>query len=154
MDLNRFTEKAREALAGAQALAARLNHQQIDLEHVLLSLLDQERGLTAAILTKAGVSADALTIKLQRELEKVPKVTGPSGAAENQYASGRFSKLLAHAEDEAKQLKDEYISVEHLLLALLNDNGAAGRILKEFGVSRDRLLRALQDVRGNQRVTS
>jgi ATP-dependent Clp protease ATP-binding subunit ClpB len=154
MDLNRYTEKAREALAGAQALAARLNHQQIDLEHVLLSLLDQERGLTAAILTKAGVSADALTIKLQRELEKVPKVTGPSGAAENQYASGRFSKLLARAEDEAKQLKDEYVSVEHLLLALLDDNGPAGRTLKEFGVSQDRLLRALQEVRGSQRVTS
>jgi ATP-dependent Clp protease ATP-binding subunit ClpB len=154
MDLNRFTEKAREALAGAQALAARLNHQQIDLEHVLVSLLDQERGLTTAVLAKAGVSTDALAIKLQRELEKLPKVTGPSGAAENQYVSGRFNKLLAQADDEAKRLKDEYISVEHLLLAMLDDNGPAGRTLKEFGVSRDRLLRALQEVRGSQRVTS
>ncbi len=154
MDLNRYTEKAREALAGAQSLAARMNHQQIDLEHVLLSLLDQERGLTPAILTKAGVSVDALTLKVQRDLEKLPKVTGPSGAAENQYASGRFSKLLAHAEDEAKRLKDEYVSVEHLLLAMLDDNGPAGQTLKEFGVTRDRLLRALQEVRGSQRVTS
>jgi ATP-dependent Clp protease ATP-binding subunit ClpB len=154
MDLNRFTEKAREALAGAQKLTARMNHQQIDLEHVLLALLDQEGGLTPAVLTKAGVSADALTIKLQRELDKLPKVTGPSGAAENQYASGRFSKLIAQAEDEAKTLKDEYVSVEHLLLAMLDDRGAAGQALKEFGVTRDRLLNALQGVRGSQRVTS
>ncbi len=154
MDLNRFTEKAREALASAQSIAARMNHQQIDLEHALLALLDQERGLAPAILTKAGVSVDALTLKVQRDLEKLPKVTGPSGAAENQYASGRFSKLLAQAEDEAKRLKDEYVSVEHLLLAMLDDNGPAGRTLKEFGVTRDRLLRALQEVRGSQRVTS
>jgi ATP-dependent Clp protease ATP-binding subunit ClpB len=154
MDLNRFTEKAREALAGSQKLAARMNHQQIDLEHVLLALLDQDRGLTAAILNKAGVSVDALTIKLQRELEKIPKVTSSSGAAENQYASGRFNKLIATAEDEAKQLKDEYVSVEHLLLALTADRGPAGNLLREFGVTRDRLLSALKDVRGSQRVTS
>ncbi len=154
MDLNQFTEKAREALAGAQKLAARLNNQQIDVEHVLMALLDQEKGLTPAILNKAGVSVDALTIKLQRELERLPKVTGASGAPENQYVTGRFNKLLAQAEDEAKRLKDEYVSVEHLLLAMLDIGGTAGQLLKEFGLTRDRLLRALQDVRGNQRVTS
>ena len=154
MDLNRFTEKAREALAGSQKCAARMNHQQIDLEHVLLTLLDQDRGLTAAILNKAGVSVDALTIKLQRELDRLPKVSGPSGAAENQSVTGRFTKLVATAEDEAKQLKDEYVSVEHLLLALTADRGPAGNLLREFGVTRDRLLSALKEVRGSQRVTS
>ena len=154
MDTNRFTEKAREALASAQTLASRMNHQQIDLEHVLSSLLDQERGLAGAILAKAGVVADALAIKVQRELEKLPRVTSPSGAAENQYVSGRFNKLLANAEDEAKKLKDEYVSVEHLVLALLEDRGPAGSILKEFGVTRQRLLSALQEVRGSQRVTT
>jgi len=131
-----------------------MNHQQIDLEHVLSSLLDQERGLAGAILAKAGVVADALAIKVQRELEKLPRVTSPSGAAENQYVSGRFNKLLANAEDEAKKLKDEYVSVEHLVLALLEDRGPAGSILKEFGVTRQRLLSALQEVRGSQRVTT
>jgi ATP-dependent Clp protease ATP-binding subunit ClpB len=154
MDMSKFTEKAQQALAGSQKLAARLNHQQIDVEHVLLSILDQEKGLAPAILQKAGVSVDALTIKLHRELEKVPKVTGPSGAPEQMYVTGRFNKLIAHAEDEAKQLKDEYVSIEHLLLAATEDTGAAGKALKEFGVSRERLLKALQEVRGHQRVTS
>ena len=92
MDLNKYTEKAREAIAGSQTLASRMNHQQIDLEHVLLSLLDQDKGLAAAILTKAGVPVDALAIKLQRELEKLPQVTSRSGATENQRISGRFTR--------------------------------------------------------------
>src|SRR2546423_13088972 len=107
MDLNRFTEKAQQALAGAQKLAARMNHQQIDVEHVLLSLLDQEKGLAPAILEKAGISVDALTIKLQRDLDKLPRVSGPDGAPDRFYPSGRFTKLIDHAETEAKKLKDE-----------------------------------------------
>jgi ATP-dependent Clp protease ATP-binding subunit ClpB len=154
MDLDKFTEKARQALADAQKLAARLNHQQIDVEHVLLSLLDQEKGLAPAILQKAGLSTDALTIKLQRELEKLPKVTGPSGAPESMYVTPRFNKFIANAEDEAKKLKDDYVSVEHLLLAATDDTGPAGKALKEFGVTRERLLSALKEVRGSQRVTT
>ena len=154
MDLSKFTEKAQQAIAASQKLAVRLNHQQIDVEHVLLSLLDQEKGLAPAILQKAGVSLDALSIKLQRELEKIPKVTGPSGATEQMYVTGRFNKLITNAEDEAKALKDEYVSVEHLLLAATKDTGFAGKTLKEFGVDRERLLKALQEVRGHQRVTS
>ena len=154
MDLNRFTEKAREALAGSQTLAAKMGHQQIDLEHLLLTLLDQERGLTPAILNKAGVAADALTLKLQRELEKLPKVTGASGAPQNQYGSGRFNKLLGDAEDEAKRMKDEYVSVEHLLLAMADDRGTTGNLLREFGLTKKRLEAALKEVRGSQRVTT
>jgi ATP-dependent Clp protease ATP-binding subunit ClpB len=154
MDINRFTEKAREALQNAQKLAVRMSHQQIDDEHLLLALLDQEGGLTPAILKKAGVAPEALTIRVQRELEKLPRVSTPSGAPDNFYLTGRLNKLLTQAEDEAKKLKDEYISVEHLLLAMLDDKGPAGTLLKEFGVNRDRLLSALKDVRGSQRVTS
>ena len=154
MDLSKFTERAQQALAGSQKLAARLNHQQIDVEHVLLSLLDQDKGLAPAILQKAGVSVDALIIKLQRELEKFPKVTGPAGAPEQMYVTGRFNKFLASAEDEAKALKDEYVSIEHLLLAATADTGAAGKALKEFGITKERLLKALQEVRGHQRVTT
>src|SRR5262245_53955334 len=150
MDLNRFTEKAQQALAGSQKLAARLNHQQLEPEHLLLSLLDQEKGLAPAILTKAGVSLDALTIKTQRELERLPRVTGDV----EPRLTTRLVKLIDAAESEAKKLKDEYVSVEHLLLAMTDDTGAAGKTLKEFGVSRDRLLKALQEVRGNQRVTT
>jgi ATP-dependent Clp protease ATP-binding subunit ClpB len=150
MDMNRFTEKAQQALAGSQKLAARLNHQQLEPEHVLLSLLDQEKGLAPAILNKAGVSVDALTIKTQRELEKLPRVTGDV----DQRPTPRFVKLIDAAETEAKKLKDEYVSVEHILLALTDDRGTAGQTLKEFGVTRDRLLKALQEVRGNQRVTT
>jgi ATP-dependent Clp protease ATP-binding subunit ClpB len=154
MDINKFTEKAREALQGAQKLAIRMSHQQIDDEHLLLALLDQEGGLTPAILKKAGVAPEALTIRLQRELEKLPRVSGASGSPDNFYLTGRLNKLLTLAEDEAKKLKDEYVSVEHLLLAMLDDKGAAGSLLKEFGVNRDRLLSALKEVRGSQRVTT
>jgi ATP-dependent Clp protease ATP-binding subunit ClpB len=154
MDINRFTEKAQEALQAAQRLGVRFGHQQIDVEHLLLALLEQEQGLASAILNKADVSPEAVKIRVQREVERLPRVSGPSGAPDQFYVTGRLNQLLTQAEDEAKRLKDEYVSVEHLLLAMTDDGGAAGRILKEFGVTRQRLLSALQQVRGNQRVTS
>src|SRR5262249_4050510 len=101
--------------------------------------LDQEKGLAAAILTKAGVSVDALTVKTQRDLEKLPRV---SGDVEPRLTT-RLVKLVDGAEAEAKGLKDDYVSVEHLLLALAADTGAAGQTLKQFGVTRDRLMTAL-----------
>jgi ATP-dependent Clp protease ATP-binding subunit ClpB len=152
MDLNRFTEKSQEALQAAQRLAARLNNQQIDVEHLLLALLDQEHGLASSLLTKAEVPVEALKVRVHRELEKLPRVTGAD--AENLGITSRLNRLLGQAEDEAKKMKDEYVSVEHLLLPMCDDNGAAGRILKEFGATRARLLSALQAVRGHQRVTT
>src|SRR4051812_25436113 len=103
MHLNKFTEKAREAIAGTQTLAAKLDHQQIEVEPLLNVLLEQEKGLAPAILTKAGVNPESLVLRLQRELDKLPKVTGSNS---NQYVSQRFNKLIAQAEDEAKKLKD------------------------------------------------
>ncbi len=150
MNLDKFTEKAQEALASAQKLAARLNHQQLEPEHALMSLLDQEKGLALAILQKASVSVDAVTVKLQRELDRLPRVTGDVEPRLTQ----RLVKLIDAAESEAKKLKDEYVSVEHLLLAMIDDTGVAGRTLKEFGLTRERLLSALREVRGSQRVTS
>ena len=154
MDLNRFTEKARDVVAASQKIASRLNNQQIDLEHLLSAMLEQDRGLAPIVLAKAGVPVDPLRVKVQMELERLPKVTGPSGATDNQYPSGRLTKLLATAEDEAKALKDEYVSVEHLLLAMLPDRGAAGAALKDLGLTRNRVLTALQEVRGKTRVTT
>ncbi len=151
MDINKFTEKAREALQASQQLAIRQSHQQIDVEHLLLTLLEQEGGLTPAILKKAGVAPEALTLRVQRELEKLPRV---SGETSNYTLTGRLNRLLTAAEDEAKKLKDEYVSVEHILLAMTDDKGATGNLLKEFGVNRDRLLSALKEVRGSQRVTT
>jgi ATP-dependent Clp protease ATP-binding subunit ClpB len=150
MNPERLTEKAREAIAGAQKIASKLDHQTIEVEHLLLSVLDQDKGLAPAVLAKAGISVDALTLKIQREVEKLPKVE----RVEQHQVSARFTKLIATAEDEAKALKDEYVSVEHLLLAMTVDKGTAGNTLREFGLSRDRLLRALQEVRGSQRVTT
>ena len=154
MDINRFTEKLQEAVRGAQSKAIRYGQQQLDVEHLLLSLIEQEGGLAFSILTKAGAPVDRLHARLDQELEKLPKVSTPSGPADQVYLTGRLNRLLTTAEDEAKKLKDEYISVEHVLLAAIDDGGAAGRLLKEFGITRDRLMQALRDVRGSQRVTS
>src|ERR1700693_1922467 len=137
MDQNRFTEKSLEALSAAQALAGKLNHQQMDVEHLLLALLDQERGLASSILNKAEVPVDGLKLKVHRELEKLPRVTGGSGDV---GMTGRLSRLLSQAESEAQKLKDEYVSVEHFLLAMTEDSGTAGRIFKDFGLTRGRLM--------------
>src|SRR5262249_26319884 len=138
----------------AQSKAVQLHHQQLDVEHLLLTLLEQEGGLASAILAKAGVKVQGLSGRLQQELDRMPKVSGPSGTPDQVYVTGRLNRLLTTAEGEAKQLKDEYISIEHVLLASINDGGAAGRLLKEFDVTRDRLMQALREVRGSQRVTS
>jgi ATP-dependent Clp protease ATP-binding subunit ClpB len=155
MDINRFTEKVQQALSAAQTKAVRYGHQQIDVEHVLAALLEQERGLATAIFTKADVDADSLKRRVEQELERLPKVSSPSGAPADQiYVTGRLNQLLAKAEDEAKKLHDEFISVEHLLLAMTDDTGVTGRIFRELGITRERLMRTLQEVRGSQRVTS
>jgi ATP-dependent Clp protease ATP-binding subunit ClpB len=154
MDLNRFTEKAQQALSSAQTKAVRYSHQQVDVEHLMAALLDQERGLATSILNKAEVNVDGLKRRVEQELERLPKVSGPTGESDQIYITGRLNRLLAQAEDEAKKLKDDYLSVEHLLLAAVDETGTSGRILKEFGVTRERLMRALQEVRGSQRVTS
>ena len=154
MDINRFTQKAQESLSAAQTKAARYSHQQVDVEHLLASLLEQEKGLAASILTKAEINADGFKRRVEQELERMPKVPQAVGAPEQVYVTGRLNRLLAQAEDEAKKLKDEYVSIEHLLLAMTDDTGAAGRMLKEFGLTREKLAGALKDIRGNQRVTS
>jgi ATP-dependent Clp protease ATP-binding subunit ClpB len=154
MDLAKYTEKAREALLGAQKLAVKLSHQQIDVEHLALSFLDQENGLAAAILAKLNLFPEAIGIKLQRMLDSIPRVTAGDGTPTNAYLSGRMNKLIVDAEDEAKKLKDDFIAVEHLLLGCAADKGQTGQLLKEFGLTRDRLLQAIMEVRGHQRVTT
>jgi ATP-dependent Clp protease ATP-binding subunit ClpB len=146
MDFNRFTEKLQEAVRAAQGIAVRHGNQQVDVEHLLLALLEQEGGLTRSILVRAGANVDALAQRIGTEIGRLPKVSGPSAAPDQIYVSQRLSKLLIDAEDEAKKLKDEFISVEHVLLAAVD--------AKDLGVRRDRMMQALREIRGSQRVTS
>jgi ATP-dependent Clp protease ATP-binding subunit ClpB len=154
MDINRFTEKLQEGVRAAQSNAIRLSNQQVDVEHVMVALLEQTEGVAPAVLLRAGVKVEDLHRRLRDEIEKIPKVSVGGSPADQIYVSGRLQRLFANSESEAKKLKDEYISVEHVVLAAAEDSGATGRILKELGVTRDRLLKVLQEVRGSQRVTS
>ena len=150
MNLNKFTEKAQEALMESQTLAQRNGQVAVEPEHLLKNLAEQDPGLALSILRKAGIAVDGLVRRIDQVVEQLPKVSGGGSAG----MARRLSDICLKAEDEAKKFKDDYVSVEHLLLALVEDSGMAGRTLKEFGVSRDRLMGALQEVRGSQRVTS
>ena len=155
MDLNRLTEKSQEALRRAQALATRRNHQAVDVEHLLAALLEEPEGLAAAFLAACNIAPSAAREQIERELNRVPQVSGPGTDAQQVYMTQRLSHVLTQAEDEAKSLKDEYVSIEHLLLAILAEKtGAAGRLLQSLGLTRGRLMDALKKVRGHQRVTS
>ncbi|MBV9780849.1 MAG: ATP-dependent chaperone ClpB [Acidobacteriaceae bacterium] len=154
MDFNRLTEKSQDAIRQAQTTALNYGNQQVDVEHLLLALLEQEGGLAPSILARADVPLENLHRRVVQEIEKLPKVSGSAARADQVYITARLSRLFTAAEEQAKRLKDEYVSVEHLLLAVAEDQGAAGRILREFGLTRDRLMKALLEVRGNQRVTT
>jgi ATP-dependent Clp protease ATP-binding subunit ClpB len=154
MDINRFTEKAQEAIRAAQTLATRYSNQQIEVEHLLLTLLEQQGGLVPSILARAGVNVESLRQSVESDVNRLPKVTGPSGPVDQVYITARLNKVFVAAEDEAKKLKDDYISVEHLLLAVLDEGGAASRALKTAGATHGRIQKALVEVRGHQRVTS
>jgi len=151
MDLNKFTEKASETVQEAIKLAQKNGQQQVEPEHLLLALLNQEGGLAGAILRKAGTPVDSLHRRVQEDVDKLPKMSG----GEDRIGLGsRMVRLGNRAADEAKKFKDDFISVEHLLLALLEDTGTAGRTLKEHQANGERVLKALQEVRGNQRITT
>jgi ATP-dependent Clp protease ATP-binding subunit ClpB len=156
VDLNRLTQKSQEALHDAQTKALRFGHTEVDGEHLLLALLDQPEGLTPRLLSHAGADPDALRVDVEAELGRRPRVTGPGAAPGQVYVTQRLSRLFDTAEREAQRLNDEYVSVEHLVIALLEEGSAtaAGRLLRTHGLTRDKFLTALTDIRGNQRVTS
>ncbi|MER6212101.1 ATP-dependent chaperone ClpB [Streptomyces sp. NPDC001642] len=156
MDMNRLTQKSQEALQEAQTAAVGMGHTEVDGEHLLLALLDQDDGLIPRLLQQAGTGPEELRAAVSEELSRRPKVTGPGAAPGQVFVTQRLARLLDAAEREAKRLKDEYVSVEHLLLALAEESSstAAGRLLEQAGITRDSFLSALTQVRGNQRVTS
>ncbi len=156
IDLNRTTQKVQEALQSAQAVALRHGHAEIDGEHLILALCEQPGGLALRLLQKLQISPESLLQELREELERRPRVSGPGADSSQLYASRRLSQLLLQASDEAKQLKDEYVSVEHLLLAAVaeGERTMVGRLLQKQGLNRDKLLQVLTELRGSQRVTS
>ncbi len=156
MDMNRMTKKVNEALASSQTLAVRLSHQEVDGEHLLAELLAQDNGLAPRLIEQMDISLDLLKTKVQKTLAKRPKVSGGSREADKIYVTQRLQQLFARAENEASQLQDEFISVEHVLMAFIEEGDAteAGRLFKELGISRESFMKALEVVRGHQRVTT
>jgi ATP-dependent Clp protease ATP-binding subunit ClpB len=156
VDPERLTQKSQDALHDAQTKALRFGHTEVDEEHLFLALLDQPDGLAPRLLAHAGADPDLLRAELEAELAKRPRVGGPGAAPGQVFLTQRLSRMLDSAEREAKRLKDEYVSVEHLVLALIDEGETttAGRLLHQHGLNRNRFLEALTSIRGNQRVTS
>ncbi|MFZ0048672.1 MAG: ATP-dependent chaperone ClpB [Streptosporangiaceae bacterium] len=156
MDPSHLTQKSQEALHDAQTKALRYGHTEVDGEHLLLALLDQPEGIVPRLLAQAGTDPDRLRKNLEAELERRPRVSGPGVAPGQINISQRLSRALVNAQQEADRLKDEYVSVEHLVMTLLEEgqDTAAGRLLRQEGLTNDAFLQALARIRGNQRVTS
>src|SRR6201997_5370832 len=154
INANRLTEKLQEALGRAQSAAVAAHHQAVDVEHLASALLEDEQGLAASIVKIAGADAAAIREKLADELRKIPSVTGSGADAGQAYITQRLNRVLTRAEQEAGKLKDDFVSVEHVLIAMLDEPGATARILREAGITHDKLMSVLKKVRGSQRVTS
>jgi ATP-dependent Clp protease ATP-binding subunit ClpB len=151
MNIERFTEKAQEAMASAQGIATRFQHNEIDAEHILLALLEQSEGLIPELLKKVGADSAVIHEQIQAGLSGRPRVTGGDGQL---YTSARARQVLADAENQAKRFKDEYVSTEHLFLAILGlKDGDCARVFKAFGIDPGKVLAALKEIRGSQRVT-
>ncbi|MCL6493701.1 MAG: ATP-dependent chaperone ClpB [Ignavibacterium sp.] len=151
-NFNRLTVKAQEIVQSAIEIAQNYNNQIVEPEHILAAIVQESGNIAETIIKKTGGNFNAIKIKINELLEKLPKVSG-TGLG-NQQMSGALAKLFDNAADEAKNLKDEYVSTEHLLLALANDPGKAGQLLRDNGITYNEVLAALKTVRGTQRVTS
>ena len=156
MDINKFTQKSQEALSEAQALAVRLGQQQVGAEHLMAALVSQEQGLVPRLLERAGCDPRAFSTALGSELSRLPSVSGPGAAPGQVGPAQNLNEALVAASDLAKNMKDDYVSVEHLVLAILGDvkSPVLAKIAKQFGLTKDKILAVLTEVRGSQRVTS
>ena len=150
MNFDKFTIKMKEALQGAENLANRYNNSEIGNEHMFLSMLQQKDGIAEPLFSKVGINFQSLLSDAHNLVDRLPKAYG---GAVNQTVSNRLLQVLNNAQNEADKFKDEYVSTEHVILAMLDDEGAVGSLLKRYGVTRDSLMEALQSIRGNQRVT-
>ena len=155
MDANQFTQKSLEVIQNAQQLTVQYQNQQIEQAHLLLAMLRQENGLVPQLLRKLGKTPESLAAAVEQEVSQLPKVTGSGREVDRIYVSRDVDLLLTRAEETAKSMKDDYVSVEHLLLAMLeNPDSAMKRLFSTYQISREDCLTALQSVRGNQRVTT
>jgi ATP-dependent Clp protease ATP-binding subunit ClpC len=153
MRLERFTDKAQEAFQEAQEIMHEQHHTQLDVEHIFLAMLRQREGLTNRALGRLGVDTDTISQRVERELEKSPKVYGQYGYGNQVYITPRTQRLVKRAEEEAARLNDQYVGIEHLLIAISGEReGASSRILNSFGIDQDRVYQALMDIRGSQRA--
>lgn len=156
MDLSRFTEKAQDALVQAQNKAVQFQHTEVDVEHYLAALLEQEGGLIPRLFQKMGIPVLSFISHLESELKRKPRVSGPGIEPGKVYLTNRLSQIFVKAEAEAKRLKDEYVSVEHPVLSILESeaSGTLGKLFQQTGITYDKFLKALTEVRGSQRVQS
>ena len=156
MDINKFTTKSQEAMQAAETKAIRFGHMEVDGEHLLLAMLEQPDGLAARLFQKMDIPVDRMRERLEEELNRKPRVSGPGVERGKIYITNRLNRLLTDAQEQAQRLKDEYVSAEHILLAFLQEgtSSPSGQVLQEFGVTRDSLLKTLSSIRGSQRVTS
>ena len=147
---DQFTEQAQEVLHNSQELVRRYSHSQWDVEHILLALFELENGIPGEILAEIGVQVDALKAQLDRALEAAPKV---ANSATQIYATPRAARLLEDAKNEAERLKDDFIGAEHLLIAaVMQSQGDAAQVLKEYGIDQEKVYQALMEIRGSHRV--
>jgi len=153
-NFNKFTVKAQEVVQNGIEIAQNYNNQILEPEHILAALIEEKGSIAETIMQKAGGNVDKIKIKVNELLERLPKVSGASAGIGDQQMSTNLAKLFGLSAEEAKNLKDEFISTEHLLLALAKDSGKAGQLLRDNGINTNLVLLALKDVRGTQRVTN
>ncbi len=153
MNLNKFTDKAQEVVFAAKTLAETYNNQSMDNEHLLLACIEQKSGIAVSILEKMNVNLESFRTRVLKEIERIPSMTGGN---QQVYMTARLNLVFKQAESEAERLKDDYVSVEHLFLALADDQdrGAVYQILKDFNITREKIYQAMSSVRGSQRVTA
>jgi ATP-dependent Clp protease ATP-binding subunit ClpB len=152
VNFNKFTIKAQEAMQAASEIAASYSNQQIEPEHLLAALIQNDESIAVSLIKKIGANIDFLRVKALALIEKLPKISNTSTS--NQFLSSNLQKLLDECTKAASQMHDEYVSIEHILIALAEDKGIAGKLLREQGITKENVLTALKDVRGSQRVTS
>ncbi|MGI6679156.1 MAG: ATP-dependent chaperone ClpB [Dehalobacterium sp.] len=156
MDLNRLTQKSMEALQQAETKALKYGNTEIDIEHLVMALLEQDGGLVPRILTSMDIVPENFKREVEKVLESKPRVSGPGREPGKIYVSSTVNTVLVKAEEEAKRMKDEYVSVEHIFLTIIDEagNSRLGKVLQTFHITRNKFLQALTGIRGNQRVTS
>ena len=155
MNAQKLTQKSLEALQEAQSIASRNSNQAVDQQHLMLALLSQENGLVPQLFVKMDIAPENIEAALTRAVDDIPKVQVGGRAQDSVYISSDLDKAFAEAESEASRMKDEYVSVEHLVMGIMDSpNSALKEIFKTFGVTKTKFLKVLQAVRGNAQVTS